>query len=234
MAATTTRIVPPRLSALPSGVLAGRRPHLFKTVEGTNFRSKDVHDHVAGVDQHPVALPNTLDTDARTSCLLNVLDQVFGDGADVALRPAAGHDHIIAYRGFTGEIDNDAVLGFHVFKTGEDGAERLLGTWAPGDDIGLMTRRPRECRCIQGFRSFPWVALTPIRPGVSRKISSSFASFQPAACGPLLVTCVLSFCFHACSYRWLSTVSICGDGPQALKFLLGCARRAERSTKAAT
>jgi len=154
-----------------------RRPHLFKIVEGPNFRPEDMHDDIAGIDQHPVPLPHALDTDAGTTRVFQALDQVVGNSADMTLRPAAGHDHVIANRGFSGEIDNDAVLGFHVFETGEDGAERLLGTWVPRDDFGLTTRRPRECRCIQGCGSFRYVALTPARTGVSGNITSSLASF---------------------------------------------------------
>jgi hypothetical protein len=47
----------------------------------------------------------------------------------------------------------------------------------PRDDFGLTTRRPRECRCIQGCGSFRYVALTPARTGVSGNITSSLASF---------------------------------------------------------
>src|SRR6185503_13447347 len=178
MAATTIRIVPPRLSARPSYVLLrlatswahdpekcapvshqrklnfSRRPHLFKIVEGPNFRPEDMHDDVAGVDQHPVALPHALDTDAGTTRVFQVLDQVVGDSADMTLRPAAGHDHVIANRGFSGEIDNDAVLGFHVFETGEDGAERLLGTWVPGYDFELTGRHRESAGVFRGAGPF--------------------------------------------------------------------------------
>src|ERR1700743_2942901 len=34
----------------------GHRPHAFEVVIGAYFGTEDVHDHVAGVDQHPVAL----------------------------------------------------------------------------------------------------------------------------------------------------------------------------------
>jgi hypothetical protein len=47
----------------------------------------------------------------------------------------------------------------------------------PGDDFGLTTRRPRECRCIQGCWSFRCVALTPARTGASGNITTSLASF---------------------------------------------------------
>jgi hypothetical protein len=126
-----------------------------------------MHDHIAGIDQYPVALPHALDTNARTARIFDVFDEVIGNSTDMALRPAAGHDHVIADRGFSGEIDDDAVLGFHVFKTRKDGAERLLGTRVPGDGFGRTTRCPRECRGMQGFGSFLFlcVALTPVRTG---------------------------------------------------------------------
>ena len=108
-------------------------------------------NHVAGVDQDPVALPHPFDTNARTARTFNVLDEVLGNSADMALRPAAGHDHVIADRGFSGEIDDDAVLRFHIFKSREDGVERLLGSRVPGDGFGRTTRCPRECRCKQGL-----------------------------------------------------------------------------------
>src|SRR5262245_19661039 len=100
MAATTIRIVPPRLSGWPSGVLARRRPHLLQSVEGANRRPETVDDHVARVDQDPVALPHALDTNTRHPRLFNVFDQGIGNGADMALRSAAGHDHVIADRRF--------------------------------------------------------------------------------------------------------------------------------------
>jgi len=87
----------------------------------------------------------------------------------MALRPAGGHDHVIAYRGFAGEIDGDAVLGFHVFETREDDAECLLGTGAQrprlGDAFGRATRRPRECRFGQRLFPFTFVAPAPARAG---------------------------------------------------------------------
>ena len=108
-------------------------------------------NHVAGVDQYPVALPHAFDTNARTARTFNVLDEVFGNSTDMALRPAAGHDHVIADRGFSGELDDNAVLRFHIFKSREDGMERLLGGRVPGDGFGRTTRCPRERRCMQGL-----------------------------------------------------------------------------------
>src|SRR5262249_37430280 len=160
-AATTIRIAPLSLSGWPACVLACRRPHLFKIVEGANLWPEDVHDHVACIDQDPVALPHALDTNARIARIFDVLDEVIGNGADMAQPPSSGHNHVVSDRRFFGKFDDDAVLGFHVFKTRKDGAEHLLGSWVPGDVFGRTTRCPRECRCIQGFWSFLYVALTP-------------------------------------------------------------------------
>jgi hypothetical protein len=101
-----------------------------------------------------------------------------GDRADMALRPAGGHDHVIAYRGFAGEIDGDAVLGFHVFQTREDDAECLLGTGVPSDGFGPATRRPRECRFGQRMFPFTFVAPAPARAGDVVTIAILLDSFH--------------------------------------------------------
>src|SRR5579859_1872283 len=44
-----------------------RRPHLFEIVEFPNFRTEDVDDDVARVDQHPVAIGHAFDTRANAS-----------------------------------------------------------------------------------------------------------------------------------------------------------------------
>src|SRR5262249_8436414 len=62
-----------------------RRPHLFQIVEGAYFRPEHMDDDITGIDQHPVALPHTLDADTTAACLLDILDQVVGHGADMAL-----------------------------------------------------------------------------------------------------------------------------------------------------
>ena len=56
-----------------------------------------MHDDVSGIYEDPVSLPHSFNAGAWTAVLLNVLDNVIGHGADVTLRPAACHDHVIAY-----------------------------------------------------------------------------------------------------------------------------------------
>src|SRR5271169_5642099 len=172
MTATTIRIVPRSVSACARRC----RPHLFEIVEVSHFRPEHVHDHVAGVDQHPIALPQAFDTDAGNGGTLQILDQVFGDSGHMDVRAPGGHDHVIAYRGFAEEIDGDAVLGFHVGQTREDDAERLLRTRAQtprlGDGFGHATRSPRECRFGQRLFPFTFVAPAPARAGDAIKIAT--------------------------------------------------------------
>src|SRR5664279_3012140 len=181
-AATTIRILPLRLSVWALAVCTSGRPHFFQAIKSAHFRPEHVDDHIAGVDQHPVALPHALDANAGHAGGLEILDHMVGDRADMALRPAGGHDHVIAYRGFAGEIDGDAVLGFHVFQTREDDAECLLGTGAQrprlGDGFGHATRRPRECRFAQRLFPFTFVALAPAYAGDVVKIAILLASFH--------------------------------------------------------
>ena len=50
---------------------------------------------VAGIDEHPVALPHSLDAYLHGARGFEVLDDMFGHGADMTLRSAAGHDHVV-------------------------------------------------------------------------------------------------------------------------------------------
>ena len=49
-------------------------------------------DHVARVDEHPVALGSALDLGIAVAGILQVAQQVIGDGADMPVRTARGDD----------------------------------------------------------------------------------------------------------------------------------------------
>ena len=84
-------------------------------------------DDITCVDQNPVAMRHAFIAYIRQAGLAQVLEQVVRDGADMAVRPAGTNDHIIADRGFAAEIEGEGVLRLHVFKRGEDEAQRLIG-----------------------------------------------------------------------------------------------------------
>ena len=47
-----------------------------------------VHDHVAGIDQHPVALRHAFDAKVPVAGFLQSFHQLVGDGADVTVGAA--------------------------------------------------------------------------------------------------------------------------------------------------
>src|SRR5581483_12210585 len=73
-------------------------PHLLEVVEGADFRSEEMDDHVAGVDQDPVGGFQALDPDVADALVLQVLKQPVGHGADMTIRAPGGSDHVVAER----------------------------------------------------------------------------------------------------------------------------------------
>src|SRR5690606_6243226 len=69
-------------------------------------------------------------SDARVTAGLDLLAQLFGDGADVAIGTARRDDHEVAECRLALEWDGDDVLGFRVVK--------------PTDDIGEESGRVRH------------------------------------------------------------------------------------------
>jgi len=57
------------------------RPQSFQIVEFAYLGSEDVHDHVAGIDQHPIAIGQALDVDAFDSGFLETFGDIFRDRA---------------------------------------------------------------------------------------------------------------------------------------------------------
>src|SRR5579862_245330 len=129
-------------------------PHLLEIVEGADLGPEDVNDHVTRIDQHPVALRRAFDA-GRNAGFVQILDHPVGDRADMALRPAGRHDHVVADRGFIAKIDGEDVLGLHVVEAGEDQSEDLLCVKThSGDRFGHATFVPRDYNCGQGCLSF--------------------------------------------------------------------------------
>ena len=65
-----------------------------------------------------------------------------GDGPDMAVRTAGGHDHIIAKRRFPRNVDADGVFGFGIVQARQDSLEALLAR--------LAGAKRSRMRCAQG------------------------------------------------------------------------------------
>ena len=98
-------------------------PDLLDVVEGAHFRPEQVNDHVARVDQHPVAVRQALDLDAAQTLFLEQTLQVVGQGAESARATleAAG------FRVDTLRVDGTAPEGQVVGQSTPAGQSQLKG-----------------------------------------------------------------------------------------------------------
>ncbi len=99
-------------------------------------------DDIADIDQHPVAMRQAFNAHRAKPGLFEVSCQMIGDGADVAVRTAGGHDHIIAKRRFSRNVDADGVLGLGIVQARQDCLEALPAR--------LTSANRSRMRCAQG------------------------------------------------------------------------------------
>jgi len=103
------------------------RPQSFQIVEFANLGPEHVHDHIAGIDQHPVAVGQTLDVDRLDAGFLETFGNVFRDRADMPVNPARGDDHVVGKCRFTAKVDGDRFFRLHIVEAGEDQFQGLVG-----------------------------------------------------------------------------------------------------------
>ena len=150
-------------AAAPSTCLPSRRlwlrPHLFQLIEGAHLGPEDVDDHVACVDQHPVAMRHAFDADLADAGLVQVFDHAIGDRAHLPAGSSGGYDDEVGERTLAAEIDGDGILGLHIVDACEDQAKGLLGVKTHlGNRFGGATGAgPGACRCGQGW---PFLSLS--------------------------------------------------------------------------
>ena len=130
-----SQIVPPDAAGLD----AAERPQTAFTVVGpwihnrleivelADLGSEDMHDHIAGIDQHPVAIGHAFDMDVLDSVVLQAFQDIFRNRADVPVGPARGDDHEVGKRGFAAKVDGDRLFRLHILEAGEDQVQRLVG-----------------------------------------------------------------------------------------------------------
>jgi hypothetical protein len=107
MAALTAAYGTSALSAqtdLARGLGQSRTPELLQIVKMTHFAFEQMHDHVAGIDQHPIGLTGTLGAQPLEPPELEAIEQVLGHTRDVPLGAAGRDDHEVGKAGLAGEI----------------------------------------------------------------------------------------------------------------------------------
>src|SRR5262245_17182930 len=134
----------------------GSLPQLLDVVELPYLRAEDMDDHVTRIDQHPVRAREAFDARLAHASTLDRLDQVFGDGADMAVRAARGDDHVVAEAGLALNVDGDDVFGLGVFQTGKDcldGAFGLIVAALRGRRRHGICLLPKCCSQSRSFRT---------------------------------------------------------------------------------
>src|SRR5690606_39622424 len=63
------------------------------------------------IHQHPVAVRHAFDARLVEAVLAQSLEQLVGNGADMTVGAAGGHDHVVGQRRLAGDVDGDGVLG---------------------------------------------------------------------------------------------------------------------------
>ncbi len=132
--------------------LLADRPHAFEIVVAPHFGAEQMHDHVAGIDQNPIALRQAFDTHAREPPLLQTAREILGERRDMATGAPCPDDDRIAQRRAAGEVDRDDVFSLVVVEGGEDARQKRRVRWermscrysalrvACGSGLGLLTR----------------------------------------------------------------------------------------------
>jgi len=78
-----------------------------------------MHDNITRIDEHPIALRHALDPQIAEALRLEPLDELIGNGRDMAVRAAGGDDHLIGESALAVEIDRCDVFGLGVIEAGE-------------------------------------------------------------------------------------------------------------------
>ena len=102
-------------------------PQSLEIIELTDLGSEHVHDHIAGIDQHPVAIGQALDMDILDAVFLQASGDVFRDRTDVPVGPARGDDHVVGICRFATKVDGERLFRLHIVEAGEDHIQRLVG-----------------------------------------------------------------------------------------------------------
>src|SRR5258708_1266356 len=110
-------------------------PQLLESVELAHARQHDVHDHLAQIDEHPVAVLLSLDAVRAESRLLGPFDHALRDGAHVPIGGTTRDHHEVRNVGEPAHIQHLDFQGLHIGQSIDyHGLERRirLGNFAIG------------------------------------------------------------------------------------------------------
>jgi hypothetical protein len=102
-------------------------PHLLEIVELAHLGTEQMHEHIAGIDQNPVAMRQPLDAWRFQAGVFDRLDHVLGDRSDMYAGASGGYDHGIGDRGLAMQVEANDVFCFGIFETRQNGLREKTG-----------------------------------------------------------------------------------------------------------
>lgn len=107
---------------------ASRKPHLFKLIELAHFRTEDVNDNVAGINQHPVTSFLAFHLGGQVKLFLDTVGQLFGNRRDLPRRAARADHHIVSHVRAAAQVDLHNLFGFVIFNRSQNRGQHVFGS----------------------------------------------------------------------------------------------------------
>lgn len=124
------------------GVLSGRNrvlrstfpceigfPELLDRVVIPDFGTKQVNNHITGIDQHPFTTASPLGVRAANTGFLEIFEKMFGYRVQPTRGCAAGHNHVISDIGFSRQGNHPDIIGLVVVERFLDKRQGLRRCW---------------------------------------------------------------------------------------------------------
>jgi hypothetical protein len=106
-------------------------PNPFDSIKSAHFWSENVGDHIAGIDQDPIGIGQTLNPRATHARIFQLAHNMIGNRRNMAVRTARSHDDGIGQRTFARQINADHVFCLILIQRSKD---HIF------EDAGLKTR----------------------------------------------------------------------------------------------
>ena len=142
------------------GAGASRRfflPQPLEPVELAHFWAEDVDNHIARIDQNPIAMRHALNLNIAEAKRLQTFQQMLRDRPDMPVGAAGCDDHGISEGGFVGEVDGDEILRLVLIEAFLDCLKQRARGWCSG------TRRRRAQGLGCQLPSSPWAISRGVR-----------------------------------------------------------------------
>src|SRR5258708_12606995 len=116
-----------RLSGARGALRRRYIPQLLESIELAHARQHDVHDHLAQIDEHPVAVLLSLDAVRAESRLLGPFDHALGNRAHVPVGGSTRDHHEVRNIGDAAHVEHLPFHGLHIAPgINHHGLERRL------------------------------------------------------------------------------------------------------------